>query len=53
MGNVELLHRVRQRMTEARPCVFRGWALVRRRLGIASVVTINLPLPHFHEGAGS
>jgi hypothetical protein len=28
-------------------------ALVRRRFGIASVIAINLLLPHFHEGAGS
>ena len=28
-------------------------ALVRRRFGIAGVITINLLLPHLHEGAGS
>ena len=28
-------------------------ALVRRRFGIAGIITINLLLPHLHEGAGS
>jgi DNA-binding XRE family transcriptional regulator len=55
-------HRVGQRRTEARPSVFRGEAgtdtlvtrtLVRRRFGIAGVITINPLLPHLHEGAGS
>jgi hypothetical protein len=61
-GIGRLLHRFRQRRAEAGPCVFRGeartdrsltWALVRRRFGIAGVITINLLLPHLHEGAGS
>src|SRR5215469_7282324 len=54
--------RVRQRRTEARPSLIRGetgtdtlvtQALVRRRFGIAGIITINLLLPHLHEGAGS
>ena len=28
-------------------------ALVRRRFGIAGIITINLLLPHLHEGTGS
>src|SRR5215813_7910423 len=28
-------------------------ALVRRRFGIASIITVNPLLPHLHEGAGS
>jgi len=28
-------------------------ALVRRRFGIAGIITINLLLPHLHKGAGS
>ena len=61
-GIGRLLHCVRQRRTEARPCLFRGetgtdtlviLALVRRRFGIAGIITINPLLPHLHKGAGS
>src|SRR5215472_3268490 len=53
---------VRPRRTDVRRYLFRGEtgtdtlvtrALVRSRFGIAGIITINLLLPHLHEGAGS
>ena len=55
-------HRVRQRRTNVRRYRFGGEtgtdtlvtrALVRRRFGIAGIITINLLLPHLYKGAGS
>jgi hypothetical protein len=46
------LHEVGQLKSEPLPDIFTR-ALIRRRFGIAVIITINLLLPHLHEGAGS
>jgi hypothetical protein len=46
------LHEVGQLKSEPLPEIFTQ-ALVRRRFGIAGIITINPLLPHLHEGVGS
>jgi hypothetical protein len=46
------LHEVGQLKKRAIPEIFTR-ALIRRRFGIAGIITINLLLPHLHESAGS